>query len=134
MAEEGEKGIVVQDEDEGDGEVERIPVQVLDDQKTGLAPVSFLREGSDRATGRRAEERSIVRLAVVVAGGPERARKDQDQESGRCRQERRPPAGPEAEPGMLERGGAGNGRVDEQDRRVERRQVRVEVIVRPLQG
>src|SRR6185295_2908190 len=99
LAEEGTKSVVVQDEDEGDCEIERVPVQVLDDQEPCFAPVPALRDRSDRAAGRRAEERPVIRLAVVVTGGSESTRENEDQESGRCRQEGGPPGRPGAEPG-----------------------------------
>src|SRR5439155_11214433 len=104
IAEEGMERIGVQDEDERDGEIERVTVQVLDHQEPGLPPVAATPDRTDGAGRRRAEKRAIIRLAIVVAGGPERPREDEDQEGGGGGKERRPPRRPRSEPGMRERG------------------------------
>src|SRR5206468_951782 len=125
VAEEGPERVVVKNEDEGDGEVERVAMKVLDDQETGLAAVPSPRERADRAARRRAEERAVVGLAIVIAGRAERAREHENQEGGRRRQERGPPPRwPRPEPGLLQRSGSRSVRIDEQEGRIERRQVR----------
>ncbi len=70
-----------------------------------------------RAGGRRPEERPVVGLAVVVAGEPEAERDRQDQQ----RRRERPPVADDAPRGVLA--------VRGEARRVERRQVRVGVVV-----
>src|SRR5436309_2394547 len=111
IADERAEGVGVQNDDERDGEVQRIAVQVLDDQETGLSPVSPAPDADDGARRRRREERAIVSLAIVVAGRPEREREDQDQEGGRRGQEPGPPRGPGAEPGVLQRRRSGRRRI-----------------------
>ena len=133
VAEEGLVGVGVQDEDERDGEIKRVAVQVLDHQEPGLPPVAATPDRTDGAGRRRAEKRAIIRLAIVVAGGPERPREDEDQEGGGGGKERRPPRRPRSEPGMRERGRAGSGRIDEQRRRVERRDIRAVGVIRALE-
>ena len=84
--------VVGEDHDEEQREVHRVAVQVLEDEQEGLALVGPVAgERADRAAGRRARERAIVGLPVVVTGEAEAAREDQDQHRGRGRNERRPP-------------------------------------------
>src|SRR2546427_5896760 len=97
------------------------------------AAVPASRELAERASRTRAEERAVVGLAIVIAGGAERAREHENQEGGRRREERGPPRGPRPEPGVLQRSGSGGVRIDEQERRVERRQVRLVIVVRALE-
>src|SRR5215813_4920162 len=64
-------------------------MQVLQDEgKLGLALVAMPRL-ADGAGNRVEEEGSIIRLAVVVAGGAKREREDENQERGRQRPPRR---------------------------------------------
>src|SRR4029453_18633639 len=69
--------------------------------------------------------RLVVGAAVVVAGEPEEAGERQDEQRRRERQPSRPPPPLRAEPGV--------GGVAEQLRRVERRQVGAEGVVRVLE-
>ena len=97
------------------GDVEEVPVRVLDDQRkpglTGVFRVGF----GHRARGRRLPHRPVVGAAVVVAGQPE-----QQQERQRQRRVREPPhVGQDLRPEV-----AGLRRAARADaRRVERRQV-----------
>ena len=134
VAEERAEGVVIQDEDEQAGEVQRVPVQVLDEEETRLPAVFSAADPADGARRRHREERAVVGLAVVIARRPERQGEDQDQDRRGLRQDRRPPCRPPAEPGVLQWSRAGRRRVHEQKRRVERRQIRSGKVVRPLEG
>ena len=107
---------------ERDHQPERVPVDVLDQEDalglTGVALAGF----ANCAGRRRQEERSVVGLAVVVAGCPEQQREGQD---GDGRRDRVPPA----EDGRGELAGAFRG----QARRIERRNVGVREIVSVLE-
>src|SRR5438552_3745009 len=118
--------VVRQEAEERQREVEEIAVRVLEDQrKRALAEVAGARL-ADGAVGRVGPEGFVIGAAVVVAGKPEAARRPENKERGRPRQPRRPPVRFGAEPAA--------GRLAEQLRRVERRQVRPEVVVIPLEG
>src|SRR5207247_10485718 len=83
-----------QDEREREHEVERVPVQVLEDEReprlSRVPPVGL----GDRARRRRQPEAAVVGLAVVVAGGAEEQREGEDQEG---RRHAEPAEGPVAE-------------------------------------
>src|SRR5438552_3250898 len=85
---EREEGVLPQEEERDEGEVQEIPVDVLEGEREGslerVAPVDGrLANGT---TGRIREIRPVIRLAVVVAGGSEAERDPQDQD---CRREPR---------------------------------------------
>ena len=115
-----------QKDDEQQREVERVAVQVLDEQRPlGLAAV-FVARLADGAGGRVGPERLVVGAAVVVAGHPEREREDQDQHRRRVADERdRPGPPPRAEDRVR--------RIAEQLRRIQRREVVAVVVVLALQ-
>ena len=121
---EGDDRVEGQDHPEDHRDVPEPAVDVLQDQREpGLAGVALVRLG-DGAGRRRQPERPVVGLAVVVAGQPEAQREDQDHQ----RRRQRPPRDRRAEvTGALDalRGQAG---------RVERRQVRLCVVVLSLEG
>ncbi len=112
--------VVRQDEGDEDRGVPEVAVDVLQDEReTRLAGVPTVGLGHG-AGGRRQPERPVVRLAVVVAGGAEAEREDQDDERGG-----------ELEPGerLTEVRRPGDAVVREAGR-VERRDVRGGVVVR----
>ena len=85
---EREEGVLPQEEERDEGEVQEIPVDVLEDEREGslerVAPVDGrLANGT---AWRIREIRPVIRLAVVVAGGSEAERDPQDQD---CRREPR---------------------------------------------
>ncbi len=105
--------VVPEKPEEQDREIEKESVKVLEHEgKRGLAAIGAPRL-SDRAGRRVQKERAVVRLPVVVAGGPETEGPPEDQK----RRRERPPAV------LL---------VDE--RRVERREVGAPLEVAALQG
>jgi hypothetical protein len=57
--------ILAEQNDEQQREVERVAVQVLDQQQLRLAVVLLLRERPDRAARRRARKGPVVRLATA---------------------------------------------------------------------
>ena len=64
-------------------QVEEVAMQVLEDEgERGLAAIAGAVHLGDRARRRIEEVGSIVRLAIVVAGGPEEHGREQDQERG----------------------------------------------------
>src|SRR5207237_10924192 len=104
--------VMEEDDEEHQGEVEEIAVDVLQDERERALAEVALAGLAHRARGRVGPERLVVRAAVVVAGHAEAAGGPQDEQGGRERQRRRPPCrpGPEppvlsAEEGRVERGG-----------------------------
>src|SRR5436190_12429740 len=86
---EGVPDVLPQEDEPEEGQVEREPMHVLEDEREpGLAHVGAL-DLAHRAGGRIPEEGPVVRLPVVIAGGPEQKRRDEDEEGRRDR----PPTG-----------------------------------------
>ncbi|SKU89012.1 Uncharacterised protein [Mycobacteroides abscessus subsp. abscessus] len=108
---EGDDGVVSVDHRDDRRCVEEVPMNVLHDQRQpGLAGVSRVGFGH-RARRRRLPDRPVVRLAVVVAGQPERQQERQRDEGHR--NEPRQLTHPVAEvagPGRA--GGADTGRIE----------------------
>ncbi len=78
-----EDGVVAEDHDEDEGEVERVAVQVLEDHEDAFTAVGArLRERSDGAAGRRTGESAVIRFAVVVTGETEGTGKREDEDRG----------------------------------------------------
>ena len=68
-------------------------MDVLEDERKRLLAEVLLARLADGAGRRIGPERLVVGAAIVVAGEAEAARRPEDQERGRKRQRRRPPAG-----------------------------------------
>src|SRR5947208_8676004 len=125
---EGLDRVPCEEPDDADGQVERVAVQVLEDEgEARLAGVA----GPDvrhRAAGRGPPERAVVRLPVVVAGQPEETGRPEDEERGRDdaddRERGEPPE--ERERDVLAAGREAGG--------VERREVGLGVVVGVLEG
>ena len=118
----GEDGVPPQEGEDGQGEPEEVAVDVLEHEGEARLPEIPLGPVAHRAARRRSEERPVVRLAIVIAGGAEPAGDPQDQEGGR-----EVPPGPDQRQGhVLAIGG--------QARRVERREIRRGVVVGVLQS
>src|SRR6185369_10649171 len=84
-------GIARQDDDENDGEVHEIAVDVLDDEgEITFAEVAFARF-ADGAVGGIGPERLVIRAAIVVAGETKSAGSPEDKEGARENQPMRPP-------------------------------------------
>ncbi len=111
----GLPGVVGEDHDEDEGEVQEVAVHVLQDQRERALAAVALARLAHRAGRRVGPERLVVGAAVVVAGQAEAARRPQDQERGRPRQPAEPPRWLGPEPGMVG--------VTEELGRVERRKV-----------
>ena len=104
--------VVPEDDEDHERQVHEVAMQVLEDERElELAAVALALDLAHRAGGRIAEERPVVGLAVVVAGGAEAERRPQDQDGGRDR----PPRGLE-------------------ERRVEGREIVSELVVIALEG
>ena len=105
-------------------EIEKIAVHVLHDQrKRTLAEIRFARlaHGARRRIG---PERFVIGAAIVITGQPESARRPQDQKRRRKQQPGRPPGRLRSEPTVR--------RVAENLRRIKRRKVVAEIIMRSL--
>ena len=114
-----------QEHEERQREDEEVAVQVLHDERERvLAPVARPRLAHP-ARRRVVPERLVVGPAVVVAGEPEADRRPQNQERGRERYRARPPARSRPEQAVR--------RVAEDLGRVERREIRPEVVVLALE-
>ena len=89
LVEESADRVVPEEAEHGHREPEEEPVDVLEDQwqpaLAGVAPALGLRTPDDRAGRRRQEERAVVRLAVVVASGPQPERRPDHEERVRER-------------------------------------------------
>jgi hypothetical protein len=86
---EGADGVVPEEREEDDRQVEKVPVNVLQDEgERRLPAIAAPRRFPDGARGRIEEERAVISLAVVVArrAEPEGAHEDQK------RRRKRPPA------------------------------------------
>src|SRR5688500_14491174 len=118
---------IVREKDEKDQrEVEEVPVNVLDDERKRIfAKVSFTRL-ADSAARRVSPERLVVRAAVVVAREAKSCRERQDDQRRGERKKCRPPAWLRTEPA--------GGRIAEQQRRVERREVVPVLVMRVLES
>src|SRR5436190_19527390 len=81
--------IVREDEDENDRLINEIAVDVLDDEREFRFALVAVARLADRARNRIEEKRAVVCFAVVVTGGAEAEREDEDEECGR----KRPPSG-----------------------------------------
>src|ERR1022692_1628336 len=81
--EEGEVDVIPEEAGDDQHEVEEEPVEVVEEERErGLAAVFAVAELTDRARRGVPEERAVVRLAVVVAGGPEQQRRPEHPEGG----------------------------------------------------
>ncbi len=117
--------VVGQHEEEQDGDIGEVAVDVLQHQREpALAAVARAARLAHRARDRIRPERLVVGAAVVVAGEAEEPGERQDEERRRERQQRRPPGRLGPEPGVLA--------FAEDHRRVERRQIGPEGVVRVL--
>src|SRR5450432_4311032 len=68
---ESAEGVMPKKRNEHHRHVKKIAVQVLQDEwELGLAKILAARFFGDRAAGRIAKESPVVRLAIVVTGGP----------------------------------------------------------------
>src|SRR5438105_4247968 len=93
--------VVEKDDEEHQGEVEEVAVDVLQDERERALAEVALAWLAHRARRRIGPECLVVRAAVVVAGHAEAAGGPQDEQGGRERQRHRPPCRPEAEPPVL---------------------------------
>ncbi len=118
--------VIGEDDDEEQRQIEKVPVDVLEDQRERALAEIRLARLADGARRRIGPERLVVRPAVVIAGEAEAAGRPQDQQRGRKRQGARPPAGLRSEPRVRP--------LAEEQRRVERRQVRPGLVVSALKG
>src|SRR5262249_29888144 len=116
--------VVGQDDDEQQRDVEEIPVDVLQDEREGPLAEIRLARLADRAVRRISPERLVVRAAVVIAGDPEAAGRPENQERRRERQRAGPPSRLWPEPGVRA--------LTEEERRIERREVRAKFEVLAL--
>src|SRR3990172_5236128 len=108
-------GVVREYQDEEKGQVQEVPVDVLQDERERVLAAVGLSGLSHGAVRGIRPERFVVRAAVVIAGESKSARRPEDQERGRERQKGRPEGGLRSEPAM--------GGIAENLRRVKRRKV-----------
>ena len=117
--------VVGQDEQKQDRQIQKVAVDVLEDERERLLAEILLARLADGARRRIGPERLVVGAAIVVAGEAETAGRPENQERGGKRQRRRPPAGLRAEPAV--------GAFTEEQRRIERRQIGPELVVLALE-
>src|SRR5713101_5222282 len=97
---EGLPHVVREDDDEHQRRIQKIAMDVLQDQrKRLLTPIALARLTDGAGRGIR-PERLVVRAAVVIARQPKAAGENQDEKGRRVAQRRRPPAWLGAEPGV----------------------------------
>src|SRR5262245_26169857 len=113
-----------QNEKENDGKIEKIPVNILNDQRERMLTAIMLPRFSNSTCGRIHPESLVIGSAVVIARQSKTTRRPKDQKRRRERQPYRPPAWSRPKPTVR--------RIAEDLRRVERRKIRSEIIVIPL--
>src|SRR6185369_7111329 len=84
-------GIAGKDDDEDDGQVHKIAVDVLDDEREITFAEVFFAGFADGAVRRVGPERLVIRATIIVAGETETAWSPQDEEGTRENQPVRPP-------------------------------------------
>src|SRR5205823_11319431 len=80
---EREQDIPPQEDEQRRREDERVPVEVLDQEREPRLAGVALTDVGNRACRRRPEERAVIRAAVVIAGHAERERERDDEDRGR---------------------------------------------------
>src|SRR5579871_426546 len=119
-----EPNIVGEQDQEEDGEIQKIAMDVLNDEREGALAEIFFARLTDGASGRIGPERFVVGAAIVVAGEAESAWGPEDEH--RASYKGREPGGEDAEPGIFARG-------SEKFGGIKRRKIGTEAIVIALQ-
>jgi hypothetical protein len=124
--EEALPGVVREQADEEDTDVEKVAVDILNDEREGFFAAIFFARLADGAGGRVGPEGLVVGAAIVVASEAEAAGRPQDQHGAGDKGGE--PRGSRAEPGRLAGCGA------EEDRRIERRKIRAVAVMDALES
>src|SRR4051812_28636644 len=96
----GFKNIVGKNQNEKDGDVKKVTVNVLhDERKRTLAEISLARL-ADGAGRRIRPERLVIRASIIIAGEPEAARRPEYQQRRREQKPRWPPPWLRTKPAM----------------------------------
>ena len=97
-----DEGVVIEDDDESQCEIQGVAVKILEEQEGWFAFVAFLRQCPHSTAGRGRRKGSIVGFSVVITGEAKRPGKDQDEQRRWRRQKGGPPPGPGTKPGVSE--------------------------------
>src|SRR5438067_1772643 len=112
-------------DDEEEREIEKIPVDVLHDQREGTLAQISLPRFADRARRRISPEGFVIRAAIVIAGQPQAAGGPENEQRRRKQEPARPPRRLRSEPTV--------GRGAENLGRIKRREIGAEKIMVPLE-
>src|SRR6516225_3961193 len=118
--------VVGEEAQENNCQIEKIPMNVLNDQRKRTLTAIYTSRLSDSASRRISPQRLVVAAAIVVAGHTEPTGRPQNQKRWGKRQKRRPPGWNRSKPAMR--------RVAKQFRRIEGRNIRTKRIVVPLKS
>src|SRR5688500_5119554 len=92
--------VIRKDDDENEREIEKIPVNVLQDQREPILAAVIVTRFTDRTRKRVRPKGFVICTAIVIAGKSESARSPQDQQLRSDREPCRQPCRPRAQPRM----------------------------------